>query len=176
MPTSATATRPSPSAQGFTLLELLVVVAIVALIAARAALSLGGIAGPRPQAALHELADRIALIHEEAMLSGRTLGLRQSTSGLEFVALSLDAETRRAVWTPLAGDRLFAPARFEAPYSLTLEVEGAKTKPSEGSPAVILQPDGDLTPFRITLEAPGAPLGRLIGAEDGTLRIEGGER
>jgi general secretion pathway protein H len=176
MRTSATAIQRGPSERGFTLLELLVVVAIVALIAALASLSLG-VAGPQPAAAARRVADRLALEHEEAMLSGRTLGLRRSSAGLEFVALTLDTQSRSAVWTPLEDDRglgtlqeLVAP-----PFSFVLEVEGAAAA-AAGAPAVVLLPDGDLTPFRLTVSAPGAPSVHLIGAEDGSLRIEGGER
>ena len=69
---SATGIRRVASARGFTLLELLVVVAIAGLLVSLVALSLGGIGGPRPDAKLRDLADRIALAHEGAVLSGRT--------------------------------------------------------------------------------------------------------
>jgi len=176
MPTSATETRRVRNARGFTLFELLVVVAIVALLAGLIALSFGGIGGPRPEAELRQLADRIALVHDEAVLSGRTLGLRPTADGLEFLELALDPETRRAAWRPIAGDLQYAAARYAPPYAVALEVEGRKAQlGTEAAPPVILLPDGDMTPFRVLLSAPGATDARLVGAEDGALRIEVGE-
>lgn len=176
MPTSATGTQRVRNARGFTLFELLVVVAIVALLAGLVALSFGGVGGPRPEDELRQLADRIALVHDESVLSGRTLGLRPTPAGLEFLELALDAETRRAAWRPIATDRQYATARYDAPYTVALEVEGRKVPVgAEAAPALILLPDGDMTPFRILLSAPGAPSARLIGTEDGALRIEADE-
>lgn len=175
---SATGTRRVRSTRGFTLLELLIVVAIVGLLVSLVALSLGGIGGLRPEAELRDLADRIALAHEESVLSGRTFGLRPVGDGMEFVVLTLDPETRRAVWRPLGGaDRQLAPIAFPPPFEATLEVDGAAVRPADAAaaPAVILLPDGDQTPFRLRLAAPGSRPARLIGAEDGSLRIEAAE-
>jgi general secretion pathway protein H len=175
MQRSATGIPRVLSTRGFTLLELLIVVAIVALLVSLAALSLGGIGGPRPDAELRDLADRIAVAHEESVLSGRTLGLRPTPQGLEFVVLALDPESRRAVWRAAEDGRL-APAAYAPPFVTALEVEGApSTRGATDSPAIVLLPDGDMTPFRFSLAAPGASAARLVGAEDGLLRVEASE-
>lgn len=172
---SATGTPRVRSTRGFTLLELLVVVAIAGLLVSLAALSLGGIGAPRPDAELRDLADRIALAHEGAVLSGRTLGLRRTADGVEFRALAIDPASRRALWGAAGDDRQLAPQRFEPPYRLALEVDGAPVAADGTAPQIVLLPDGDMTPFRITLGADGARSAILIGGEDGAMRIEVGE-
>ena len=172
---SATGTRRVRSARGFTLLVLLVVVAIAGLLVSLVALSLGGIGGPRPEAELRDLADRIALAHEGSTLSGRTLGLRQTADGIEFLAFAIDPATRRAVWGSVGDERQLAPARFPAPYRLSIEVDGTAATVGGAAPSIILLPDGDMTPFRITLGADGVRSARLVGDEDGTLHLGSSE-
>ncbi len=172
---SATGTRHVRSARGFTLLEMLVVVAIAGLLVSLVALSLGGIGAPRPDVALRDLADRIALAHEGAVLSGRTLGLRRTADGVEFRALAIDPASRRALWSAAGDDPQLAPQQFEPPYRLALEVDGALVAAEAVAPPIVLLPDGDMTPFRMTLGADGVRSAILIGSEDGTMRIEVGE-
>jgi general secretion pathway protein H len=173
MPTSATGTRRVPDQRGFSLLELLVVVLIAGLMAALVALSFGNLGAVRPEDELRQLADRIALAHEEATLSGRVLGLRATADGFEFVELRIAADERQAKWQAVEADRLLAPVAYAAPLAFTLEVDGAPARPDDATaPSVLLLPDGELTPFSMLLRASDDAAARLRGEADGRLSVE----
>jgi len=176
MPISATGTRRVPRPRGFSLLELLVVVAIAGLLAALAMLSLGGLGAPDPVRQAERLADQVALVAEEIAFSGRTIGLRLDPEGtLQFVALTLPDGEREPRWQTIADDPLLRPIALGERFEVELTASGARTDPRRASPAVLLMPDGTSTPFELRLTA-GARYALLRGPGDGSLAIETGER
>lgn len=96
MPTSATGTSDPDARGGFTLVELLVVMAVIGVAATAVVLSIPD-RRPSVLAEAEVFAARLALAREEAVLSNRTVAVRLSEDGYRFE--SYDGVS----WTALSG-------------------------------------------------------------------------
>jgi general secretion pathway protein H len=149
--------------KGFTLVEILVVVIIMAIVISLAILSLGT-AGRDTQ--LDEETRRIegllGLLHERALLEGRDFGMRIEPAAYEFVVY----EPRRDRWMPLDQEREFR--RRDLPKGVSFELRldsqvvvikaidhnlASDTPPP--APQVAVAASGEGTPFRLTLQRDG---------------------
>lgn len=185
-PTSAIGIRSAPDtgrmrARGFTLLELVIAIALIGFAVTMVTLSIGGISDPRPAEDARALADRITLVLEESAFTGRVIGLRlrdnparDGDEVLEFVALTLAEGERAPRWAPVdPRDRLFAPLPLGERLRVTLRVEAALADGHDEDPEVLLLPDGELTPFVLTLRprVGSAPAASLTGEASGALTL-----
>jgi len=134
MPTSATgrSTNRSPAAAGFTLLELVVVLAIVGVL-----VTVAGIAVPdRARSRLEHAATRLAATLEDcrrgAVLSGAPGGVRLSRDGYELL-------TYRGEW--LAAQVAHARRRL-APELVLVDAAPANAQDAE-EPSVVCLPSGE---------------------------------
>jgi general secretion pathway protein H len=169
---------PGVRQRGFTLIEILVVVVIIALMAAVMTVAVGALGGDRQ---IEEEADRIAdvlsVTLEQAELEGRDYGLRIEPDGYEVMVF----DGRRG-WTPAGGDRWFERHGLPPGLSVSLEAEGrlvllrkAET-PESRLPQVITFSSGDVTPYRITLTRSSSGATNTVeGAFDGTIEVTRGE-
>lgn len=113
---------PSPhaaTARGFTLVEVLVVMLLIALLSSFAVLSLPR-AGPAEQQRTEalRLLGRLELAREEAVLQGRSVGLRTASDGYRFMQLTADG------WRAFAGDHALRPHRLPVSLRLMLDLDG----------------------------------------------------
>ncbi len=145
--------------KGFTLVEILVVVVIVAIMVSLAVLSIG-VTGRDSQ--LDEESRRIeglvGLLHERALFEGRDFGLRIEPSAYEFVVY----EPRRERWMPLDQEHEFRRRNLPKGLSFQLELDSqivvikdldravASDKARPG-PQLAIAASGEGTPFRLTL-------------------------
>ena len=161
-------TVPRHSERGFTLLEILIVVVLVAILTAAAINTINFVAD---EADAKTEAQRIAalatLAAEEAVLTGREYGLRIDDETLEF--LLFDDLTRQ--WQPLADDRIFHPRPIPESIRLELVLEGQAvmlggeaedtTMPAEDEdeavepPQLMFLSSGEITPFTLTVAERG---------------------
>jgi general secretion pathway protein H len=145
--------------KGFTLIEILVVLVIMAVIISIAVLSIGT-TGRDTQ--LDEESRRIEglvdILHERALLEGRDFGLRIEPAGYGFVVYSADRDR----WLPISDEHEFRHRDLPKGVTFQLELDSVQVvlKPAEQTlsgddppppPQVAIAASGEGTPFHLTL-------------------------
>ncbi|MGH8121527.1 MAG: type II secretion system minor pseudopilin GspH [Rudaea sp.] len=164
----ASITGPRAS-RGFTLMEILVVLVILAVLTAAVSLAVAGAGGERVLTREAERAQAlIAYACERAELSGLDIGLSFDRGGYRFSHLDHD------VWAPYRGDEL-RPRSWPANLSAALTHDGqavALAAQFPDKPQLLCYASGELTPFRIELALPDLDRRyRLDGTADGQVAL-----
>ncbi len=161
-----------PRPRGLSLIELLVVVAILAILATAALIAVDS-AGPGRQVEreLRRLGGRIELACERAQLTGLEAGLHLHRAGYAFSRAGVEG------WEPEIVPELRASTLVQG-LALSAQREGAELELGESEvddPQVVCLPSGELTAFVVTIGTPsGGVRGQLRGEPDGTLRVTAG--
>ena len=148
-PTSATGSPRRASRAGFTLVELLMTVAITGLAAGAVVLSV-----PDPRSSVAEDAERFAArlsrAREEAVLSNRPVAVEATAAGYGF--------DRRdgSEWRPLDGKPFVEQAWKEGTQA---------TIAGEGAMRIVFDPTGIAEPARVTLVRDDETMAVTIGAD-----------
>ena len=166
--------------RGFTLIEILVVLAFIALLTGLAALSAGAAGSPVTREA-RRLAATLQLAADESRLQGRVLGLRFQHDGysyLELVPREPDAESGPGfVWRPLAPRGAFAPRTWPQPMRFELRIEGRAVAPAfaaaVSAPQILLLPEGEFTPFTLRLVGTREAGATMRFGSSGQFELEG---
>ena len=144
--------RPCPQARGFTLLELLVVVFIIALFAGVAVLSLGVLGSDRE---LRREAERLSTLldlgHEEALMQGRDFGVLFSARSYRFVMFDYQSGS----WVIPADDDMLRERQLPEQLNLSLRLEDRDVAleadlvdvTDTAEPQVLVLSSGEMTPF-----------------------------
>ena len=167
--------RPAAAGRGFTLIEILVVVVIIAVLTTVAMLSVGTLGKDR---GLDDEGDRYtdvaAAVTEQAQLEGRDFGVHFDPTGYEVLVYA----SRRQRWESLPDDRLYGRRDLPAGVTPTLEIEGktlllGRDHPdAPRAPQVLFFSSGDVSPYRLTLARDGTDSQWLLeGRADGTLLV-----
>lgn len=150
--------------RGFTLLEIVVVVAIIALLATVLVIKLPNMGGGGRQLdeEMRRFTTLIELAGEEAVLQGRDLGVYIDRSRYSFHAFDPDSQT----WQPLPEELRERELPEGITFDLVLEgrpvtlgfdgEEGEdEEQPQPGGrvPQVLILSSGELTPFTLTIES-----------------------
>jgi general secretion pathway protein H len=144
--------------RGFTLIEILVVVVIMAIVISLAVLSIG-VTGRDTQ--IDQESQRIAglldMLHERALIEGHDFGLRLEPTAYEFVAY----DTGRGQWVLLSQEREFRRRNLPPGLNFLLELDSREvvlqpidpnlSSGAPPAPQLAIAASGDSTPFRITL-------------------------
>jgi general secretion pathway protein H len=171
MPTSATGTSPTRAhracalsvagrrgAGGFTLIEILVVVAIIAVISAGMILAVSLTGRDRD---LEKESERLRVLfnyaREQAELQTRDFGVLFQDDGYEF----LTYDVHRDAWRDVFEDDALTVRKLPEGLGFKLKVEQRPvvlTRPKDSkdkTPQVMIFSNGDLTTFEATLERDG---------------------
>ena len=155
--------------QGFTLVEILVVVVIMAIVISLAVLSIG-VAGRDSQLddESRRIAGLVGLLHERALLEGRDFGMRIEPAAYEFLVY----DTRRDRWFSFDQEREFRHRELPKGVNFQLELDShvvvlkpidpSLSKPNNPSgdqlsstsqppPQIAIAASGEGTPYRLTL-------------------------
>jgi general secretion pathway protein H len=146
-------------AQGFTLIELIVVMLLLVVIAGMVALNLGD----DDAGEVREEAQRLALLlntaQEEAILQGQLFALAVEKRGYHFLQL-----TKNGTLEPLAKeDDVLRPRELPIGMNISeVEIDGT-VKEQDEEIGIVLQPSGDVPDFVITFHK-GTATWRVTGS------------
>lgn len=165
---------------GFTLIEILVVVTIIAVLSSLVLLSVGVVRDDRDvETELRRTASLIELAADEAVLQGRDFGIEFLVAGYRFV--ELDPLIGR--WNEVVGDDLLRPRRLPDGMEFEVTVEGRRVRlareaaavdtsakdkekgkglASSYTPHALILSSGDLTPFELALIRRGDDLTQVL--------------
>lgn len=135
---------------GFTLIEILVVLIIVGLLAALATVNMAGGSQQRElQEQVRELYLLMQTASEQAVLNNREFGLVLEDGGYQFVAFEDETGDWRA-----SSERLFRPRRFPDWLVITEYLENSAPRLMSANdeglrPEVVFFSSGETTPFEL---------------------------
>ncbi len=135
--------------QGFTLLEIMVVIAIISILFTFASLSIGLNQDKSLEAEAKRFAALVALASEEAIINTREMILEISQQGYQFLELGEKG------FAPVTDDNgVFRPRELPKQIQIELELEQQKVDFSgleEGDlPKIGIFSSGEMTPFTIS--------------------------
>ncbi len=93
--------RAARKAQGYTLIEILIVLFIISIVTTVGLLSIGNNDNRQMKSIATELTQILVLAEEQAMLSPSVLGLTVQKQALQFSTLSMAANGKQNTWLPL---------------------------------------------------------------------------
>ena len=154
------------SGAGFSLIEILVVTAILASVSLAAVLSFRLAPRETPAARVEDFARAIRFLREEAMYTRRNFAVSFAHGSWRV----LELEERSGQWRPRDDTRPYHAGAWDRDFEASLEIEDVRVvirnrEQRIPEPDVMLLSSGESTPFRLTLEdGAGRTAGCRLGA------------
>ena len=170
MPSRGGTTR-GVGARGFTLLEILIVLTILAVLTGTVVLGFGGGSAERDlKGAAQRMALRMELARQRALQRNREWGIYVRADDYAFA----EYDPEEASWIEQT-DRAFDQNDLPERVALRLRTEGVGQLPfaenDEDTPQIIVFSSGEITPFTVRLE-PDWDTAPWLVESDGLARIE----
>jgi type II secretion system protein H len=147
-------------APGFTLIEILVVIFIVALITSVIVLKNMNTFTLSSKTTAYHLLNVFQLAEQEAMLQGEVLGFSITPAGYQFLVFQNSEDGLSGKWSLLTDNRFLAASSLPSRIKL------------ETTQHIIIFPTGELTPFTLNIGINHQIQYQLIGETNGNLRVE----
>jgi len=147
--------------RGFTLIEILVVVAIIVVIVGLAGVQLMRSPADTVREESEHLALLLRAVREEAILQGRVFAFGAGRETYRFLRLEANGRLK-----PTTDDDVFRPQRLPPGVTISsLKVEGVGDSDQEG---LVFLPSGELPAFRVVLDGGGVSWS-IVGTPDGSI-------
>lgn len=139
----------SPAQQGFTLLELMLVVLVLGLLVSAIRLSVPDNPDQQARSLAQRLGAQLQLAQQQAVMKNQDLALQFGPDQYGFFQLDNNQ------WRPLADDSPLAPTQLPQPLQFELEIAGQPVNLNASpEPQVLLLSDGQVTAFALTISSP----------------------
>lgn len=160
-----TSLMPQQNNNGFTLIEILIVMIIISIVAGIAMITIHTNQRKQSETLAHLLVNTIQLAEQEAMLRPATLGLAFTPKNFQFYIIEHDKEKNIDKWQPLS--KPLGSYKIPDDTKITLNIHD-ETVPANGEPKLIITPSNDLTPFVILIGKQGqTPYYQITGKANG---------
>ncbi|WP_182349834.1 type II secretion system minor pseudopilin GspH [Legionella resiliens] len=156
---------PKKSNQGFTLIEILIVLVIIGITVGFALVAFGDFGESRRILfSAEQLVNTLRLAQQQAILGTSTLGLRIDNNGYQVFQLYNNAQ-----WKPISDKGVFKMTYF--PQDTRIILKTSSSTPV-GVPPIIISASGDMTPFTLNFGSKqDNNLALLIGKRNGELQF-----
>jgi len=158
-------------ADGYTLIEILVVLFIISIVTSIALLSIGRNQNKHLESFANDLSQMLTLAEEQAMLQPAVLGLSLRDNQLAFYSYQPAVGDKKSSWLPVDEKSL---AKRSIPDDIEVSVDtGAESSSDQAvssTPQIFISTNGDLTPFKIYVGKKGEkPRYMIKGDADGNI-------
>ena len=156
--------------QGFTLIEILVVMLLLGIVMTIAVISIGNTQSEQVEEDMRRLLQIVRLAHEEAIIRQQTLAIKFSPHGYNLQRY----DARNKVWMPVTEPAFFQPRELDESYEIKLFQDGISVSlKEEDGGKILMYSSGEMTPFELDVSLVDSELNyRLTGDLMGTLEIE----
>ncbi len=156
--------------QGFTLIEILVVMILLGIVMTIAVISIGNSQSEQLEEDMRRLLQIARLTHEEAIINQQTLAIKFSEHGYSIQRY----EDKGKTWIPVTEPAFFLPKQLDESYEIKLLQDGLSVSlKEEDGGKVLMYSSGEMTPFELVVSLPDSEINyRLTGDLMGKLEIE----